>query len=67
MTNYFNYEPIFTEVFTRSNLPRKKYGAYAIHINDKNSKGTQWISLFNDRNAAAYFDSSGIEYIRLEV
>ena len=33
----------------------------------KKSKGTHWVSLFIDRNAAAYFDSFRIEYIPLEV
>ena len=33
----------------------------------KKSKGTQWVSLFIDRNTAVYFDSFGIEYIRHEV
>ena len=33
----------------------------------KESKATQWISLFIGRNTAVYFDSYGIEYIPLEV
>ena len=33
----------------------------------KKSKGTPWVSLFIDRNAAVYFDSFGIEYILQEV
>ena len=33
----------------------------------KKSKGTQWVSLFIDRNTAVYFDSFGIEYIPQEV
>ena len=37
-------------------------GAYVINLNDKNSKGTYWVSLFIDRNTAVYFDSFGIEY-----
>ena len=38
-----------------------------INLNDKNSKGTCWVSLFIDRNTAVYFDSFGIEYIPQEV
>ena len=34
-----------------------------INFDDKNSKGTHWVSLFIDRNTAIYFDSFGIEYI----
>ena len=38
-----------------------------INLDDKNSKGTHWVSLFIDRNLAVYFDSFGIEYIPQEV
>ena len=38
-----------------------------INLDDKNSKGTHWVSLFIDRNAAVYFDLFGIEYISPEV
>ena len=37
--------------------------AYVKNLDDKNSKGTHWVSLFIDRNTAVYFDSFGIEYI----
>ena len=33
----------------------------------KKSKGTNWISLFIDRNTAVCFDSFGIAYISLAV
>ena len=33
----------------------------------KKSKGTHWVSLFCDRNAAVYFDSYGTEYIPLGI
>ena len=67
ITNYFNYEPRFSGVFSRNNLPTIKDGAYVINLDDKNSKGTHWGSLFIDRNATVYFDSFGIEYIPQEV
>ena len=38
-----------------------------INLDDKKSKGTYWVSLFIDRNRAAYFDSFGIEYIPQDV
>ena len=38
-----------------------------INLNDKKSKGTHWVSLFIDRNAAVCFDSFGIEYTPQEV
>ena len=40
---------------------------YVINLNDKNSKGTHWVSLIIDRNLAVCFDSFGIEYIPQEV
>ena len=67
ITKYFNYNPRFNDVFSRENLPTIKDGAYAINLNDKQSKGTRWVSLFIDRNTAVYFDSLGIKCISKEV
>ena len=53
--------------FLRKILPRIKDGLYVINLNDKNSEGTHWVSLFIDRNLAVYFNSFEIEYILLEV
>ena len=55
------------DVSSRNNLPTKKDAVYVINLNDKNSRGANWISLFIDRNLAVYFDSFGIEYIPKEV
>ena len=67
MTDYFNYEPRFNGIFSRNNLPRTKDGAYVINLNDKKSKGRNWVSLFIDRNLAVYFDCFALEYIPQEV
>ena len=67
ITNYFKYEPRFNEVFSRNNLHRIKDGAYLINLDDKNSKGTHWVSLFIDRSTAVHFDSFGIEFVPQEV
>ena len=56
ITNYFNYELWFNDVFSRNNFPRIKDGAYVINLNDSKSQGTHWISLFIDRNITLYFD-----------
>ena len=64
---YFNYNPRFNGVFSRSNLPRIKDGAYVINHDDKNNKGTYWFSLVIDRNFALYFGYFGIDYIPQEV
>ena len=57
ITNYFNYEPRFHDVFSRSNLPRIKDGVYVINLDDENSKGTHWVSLLINKNTVVYFDS----------
>ena len=67
ITNYFKYEVRINGVFSRNNLPRIKDGAYVINLDDRNSKGTHWVSLFIDKNIAIYFDFFGIEYIPQEV
>ena len=36
---------------------------YVINLDDKNSKGTHWVSLFINKSTAVYFDSFGTEYI----
>ena len=57
ITNCFKYEPRFNVIFSRNNLPGIKYrtyGTYAINLDDKNSKGKHWVSLFIDRNTAVY-------------
>ena len=55
--DYFNDQPRFNGVFSRNKLPRKKDGAYIINLDHENSKGTNWVSLFVNKNAAVYFDS----------
>ena len=45
ITNCFKYEPRFNGVYSRNDLPRIKYGAYVINMDDENSKGTHWVSL----------------------
>ena len=41
--------------FSEDNLPRIKDGVYVINLDDKQNKGTHWISLFIERNTAVYF------------
>ena len=37
------------------------------NLDDKQNKGTHWVSLFVYENTAVYFDSFGTEYIPQEV
>ena len=48
-------------------LPKVKDRGYVINLDDKNCKGTHWVSLFIYKNLAVYFDSFRIEYIHQEV
>ena len=67
MVKLFSSSPMMNldlmEFFSRNNLPTTKDEVYVINLDDKNSKGTQWFSLFLNRNRAVYFDSFGIKYI----
>ena len=44
-------------------MHRIKDGTYLINIDETNSKGTHWVSLFIDKNLAVFSDSFEIEYI----
>ena len=48
-------------------LPKIKDGVHVINLDDKNSTGTHWVSLFVNKNTAVYFDSFVIEYTPQEV
>ena len=48
-------------------LPRIKNGVDVKNLNDNQSKGTHWVSLFINKNSSVYFDSFEIEYIPKEV
>ena len=45
---YFNYECRFNGVFSRDNLPKIKDRAYGINLDDREGKGTHWVSLSVD-------------------
>ena len=64
---YFVNDCRFSGVFSRNKLPKVIDGAYVINLDDLKSKETHSVSLFIDRNTAAYFDSFRIEYIFEEV
>ena len=53
--------------FSINESPEVNNGAYVINLDDKESKGTNRISIFIVRNAVAYFDSFGVEHIPKEV
>ena len=67
ITKYFNNKPRFNAVFLRNNWSRIRNGVYEMNLDDKKSKGIQWVLLFIDRNGGVYRDSFGIEHIPQEV
>ena len=56
---YFNYEARFNNAFPRDNLPRIKDGAYVVNLDDKQSKGINWVSFFIGRKIIVLFGSFG--------
>ena len=61
---YYKNEPGLNGAFSRNNLLLKiKDGAYVINLDEYAEVGTQWISLFCNKNEIAYFDSFGVEHV----
>ena len=44
--NYYQNESKFDGVYSRSNLPKIKDGAYVINLDEYKSIGTYWIPLY---------------------
>ena len=57
----------FNGASPRENLPRLKGGGYVINLDDKQSKGTYWVSSIIERHTAVQYDSFEIEYIPQEM
>ena len=65
---YYQNKPRFNGVFSRNNLLKKiKDGAYVINLDEYADVGTQWTTLFCNRNEIVYFDSFGVEHIPKEI
>ena len=61
---YYENEPRFNGVYSRSNLPKKiKDGAYVINLDEYADVGTHWIALFGNRSEIVYFDSFIVECV----
>ena len=55
---YYQNEPKFNDVYSRSNLPKIKDGAYVINLDEYKSIETYWISLYvNGNNKRASYDA----------
>ena len=65
---YYQNEPRFHGVFSRSNFPTKtKDGVYVINLDEYADVGTHCIALFCNRNEIIYFDSFGFEHVSEEI
>ena len=58
---------MFNGVFSIDILSRIKDGVYVLNLDDNQSKGTHWVSLFIDKNAVVYYVLFEIEHILQEV
>ena len=67
ISNNFHWNPRFNGVFSRNNLFWIRDEAFAINLEDKQSKETYWVSSVIDRNSTVYLDSFGVEYFPQEV
>ena len=64
---YYQNEPKFNGVYSRSNLPKIKCGAYVINLDAFKSMRPHWIALYKNGNNTIYFDSFGVEHIPKEI
>ena len=54
-------------VYSRDNLPKTKYGAYVINLDEYSDIGTHWVALYAHNNDVTFFDSFVVEHIPKEI
>ena len=66
---YYKNKPRFNGVYSRDNLPKIKYGAYVINLDEYSDIGTHWVALYvqNNNDSVIYFDFFGVEHIAKEI
>ena len=62
---YCQNEPGFNGVYSRDDLPKIKYGAYVINLDEYSDIGTHWVALYV--HDVTYFHSFGSEHIPKEI
>ena len=60
---YYQNEPKFNGVFSRSHLPKIKDGTYVINLGEFKSIEGRWIALYVNGINIIYFDSFAVEHI----
>ena len=64
---YYQNEPKFNGVYSRNNLSKIKNGAFIINLDEYESVGTHWITLYVNAENIKNFDSFGVEHIPKEI
>ena len=64
---YYQNKLRLNGVYSRDNLPKMKYRAYIINLDEYSDIGTHWIALHKQINDVTYFDSFGVGYIPKEI
>ena len=54
---YYQNEPKFNGVYSRNNLSKITDGAYIVNLDDYESIGIHWITLYVNAENVTYFDS----------
>ena len=54
-------------MYSIHNLPKIKYGAYVINLDEYESLETDWIALYVNTNNIVYFDSFGVELVPKQI
>ena len=48
-------------------MPKIKYGAYVINLDEYSDIGTHWVALYVNNSNVTYFDGFGVEHIPKEI
>ena len=64
---YYQNEPKFNGVYSRSNSPKIRDGAYVINLDEYRSIRAHWIALYINGKNVAYLDTLENDYIPKQI
>ena len=64
---YYENEPKFNGVYSKSNLSKINDGAYIVNLGEYELIGNHWNALYVNDNNVTHFDSFGVEHIPKEI
>ena len=64
---YYENEPKFNGVYSKSNLSKIKVGACIVSLDEYELIGNNWNALYVNDNNVTYFDRFGVEHIPKEI